>query len=115
MVLSMPTAARSSGSVRDRVAGDLERFTNRTVNFADRHGDQRVRIVSKIVWVAEDGGSLGWAKHTYGKYGLAMSSGLIPSFGQESATRNGSARRAHMAGVATPSSGAGRQARVCAG
>lgn len=71
--------------------GDMERFKNRTVAFKDRSGNQRVRIVSKLVWLAEDGGSKGWVKHTYTQYGLAQSSGLIPSFGDESTVRNGSA------------------------
>ena len=50
-----------------------------------------MRIVSKLVWLAEDGGSKGWVKHTYTQYGLTQSTGLIPSFGDESAVRNGSA------------------------
>ena len=71
--------------------GSLERFKNRTVEFKDRTGKQRVRIVSKLVWLAEDGGSKGWVKHTYPQYDLAQSTGLIPSFGSDHPTRNGAA------------------------
>lgn len=71
--------------------GDMERFKNRTVEFKDRKGHQRVRIVSKLVWLAEDGGSKGWVKHTYPEYDLAQSTGLIPSFGPDYPTRTGSA------------------------
>jgi hypothetical protein len=71
--------------------GDMERFKNRTVEFKDRTGKQRVRLVSKLVWLAEDGGSKGWVKKTYGAYDLAQSTGLIPSFGADYPTRNGSA------------------------
>lgn len=71
--------------------GSLERFKNRTVDFKERSGNQRVRIISKLVWVAEDGGSKGWVKHTYTQYGLVESSGLIPSFGDESEISTGAA------------------------
>ncbi len=76
------------GIAADKV-GSLEQFKNRTVQFKDRSGKQRVRIISKLVWLAEDGGSKGWVKHTYPEYSLAQSSGLIPSFDAMYPTKTG--------------------------
>jgi hypothetical protein len=71
--------------------GAMEQFKNRTVEFQDTSDRLFVRVTSRLIWHNEDGGKIGQVQHTYTAYGLTLSTGLLPSFGDESETRTGMA------------------------
>jgi hypothetical protein len=62
-------------------------FSDRTVDWKDRPGTAFARVRSRITWVNEDGGSIGWISHRYTSFGLVASDGSVPDFGQAQATR----------------------------
>jgi hypothetical protein len=65
----------------------LETFKDRTVGWKDRSGKRFARLISKITWVNEDGGTITSVRHEYTSYGLAVKAGSMPAFGDEEATR----------------------------
>lgn len=72
--------------------GPLESFKARNVNVESADG-KYVRVVSRLVWFNEDGGVLGWVRHEYTRYGLVVSSGIQPDFGDHTAARSNAAPR----------------------
>lgn len=65
----------------------LETFRTRTLAWTP--GPRRfLRVISRLTWLNEDGGTLGWVRHAYTRYGLVVEDGTPPRFGDEEATRS---------------------------
>lgn len=78
--------------VADKVGG-LDGFADRRVGWDARDGQRFVRLVSRLAWVNEDGGTIGWVQHEYTEYGLTVTEGQRPDFGDQSATRKSAPNR----------------------
>ncbi len=75
-------------------AGSLDAFDDRRVGWQDRSGQRFVRLVSRVAWVNEDGGTIDWVQHQYTDYGLTIvERGTPATFGDQAATRRSAPNR----------------------
>jgi hypothetical protein len=77
-----PWTVRRKTATRNIVAKkDVNRsFKARSVGWSSLPDKAFVRLTSKLIWRNEDGGVMGWVRHTYERYGLAETSGGAPGF-----------------------------------